>query len=193
MTFYEAAFRAVDTVRKSLAYLHCNKITFRSVQMTKGIRTVSTLTDGAGRRWVMSTQDRQQPSFERPFMVVFQDAALMIAKDGDAPGPCARVYLWALTALSHETWRALRQVEIAGELDVSVSSVSQSLAHLATRGLLERRGSGPRQEWRLSPDGSWRGTAGAYHKARRDRATAKPQLRVVGRPREMAVTGAPDA
>lgn len=135
------------------------------------------------------TQERQPgSSFGRPFMVVFKDVAGSLARDQEAPGDALRVLFWAMGgALHHEQWRALRQTEVGGELGISGASVSRSLAYLLGRGLLERRGAGPRQEWRISPEGSWIGTPGQWHKRRRE--GARPQLRVVGNPVELRGAG----
>lgn len=138
------------------------------------------------------TQERQPgSSFGRAFMVVFKDVAASLARDQDAPGDALRVLFWGMGgALHHEQWRALRQAEVGGELGISGATVSRCLSYLLGVGLVERRGAGPRQEWRLSPEGSWVGAPGGWHKRRRE--AARPQLRVVGKPVQIERAGDAD-
>lgn len=121
------------------------------------------------------------------FMTVFPEVLAAIARDRSAPGDALRVLMWCWDKLSHQQWRALRQVEVGGELGISQSSVAASLKFLLEHEMVERRGAGPRQEWRLSPEGSWVGYAGEWHKAKRTRG--QPELRVVGKPGVLVTAG----
>lgn len=108
--------------------------------------------------------------FDRSYVVVFADEATALAMDREAPGDASRVFLWALGGgLSFQQWRTISQVAVGRALGCSHSNVSRCLAHLLHRGLLERVGAGPRQQWRLTEAGGWRGKAGQYHRAKRER------------------------
>lgn len=135
--------------------------------MAGGGRTTSMLIGPDGDRWVRTDETAPAGSYGKPFMTVFAQALMPLAKDRDAPGGTMPVLVWAWENLSHETWRHLRQAGIAEELGLSPASVSAALGKLLEHRMLERRGAGPRQEWRLTPEASWRGTAGAYQKRRR--------------------------
>lgn len=109
-------------------------------------------------------------------MTLFADALMPLAMDRSAPSASFPVLTWCFAHLSHETWRSIRQEDIADVLGVSRPSVSQALAKLLEKGLVERKGAGPRQEWRLTPAASWRGTAGAYQKRLRNGGRVKLRL-----------------
>jgi hypothetical protein len=109
-------------------------------------------------------------------MVVFPKVLAVIARDRAATGGTYRVLLWAWENLSYDQWRQVNQREIATDLSQSVGSVGDGFRYLRERELIERRGAGPRQEWRLTTEGGWMGTAGAYQKRRRE--TGKTGVRL---------------
>lgn len=133
-------------------------------------------------------------------MTLFAGALMPLAKDRDAPGGTMPVLTWCWENLSHEGWRQLRQVGIAEEMGLSQATVAAALAKLLEHGLIERRGAGPRQEWRLTPEASWKGTAGQYQRRRRLDQRGLKVIEGDGAPRdprevdlEEAIAGAPPA
>ena len=163
-------------------------------------RTISTLVGPDGGKWVRTDETIPAGSYGRPFMTVFAESLLPLAKDRQAPGASMAVLVWCWANLSHETWRQVRQAGIADELGVSQASVGAALAALLRHGQLERRGAGPRQEWRLTPEASWRGTVGQYHRRRRADARGLKVIEGDAAPRdprqadcEEAIAGAPPA
>jgi DNA-binding transcriptional ArsR family regulator len=160
--------------------------------MGKGLDIKASLTDATGNRWMMTAERRPEASYGRRFMVIFPEALRALYQDADAPGCAGRLLFWCFDNLSFEQWRTLRQVEVASAMGLAQTSISAGLRYLTERGLIEKRGAGPRQEWRVTTEGGWRGTAGQYQKARRAAADpAKPHLRVVGKPAHSVPAGAP--
>lgn len=132
-------------------------------------RKIVKLTSVEGATFTMTEELKASGSFGRSFIVVFADAAMKLATDASAPGDASRVFLWALSGgLSHQQWRTISQVEVGKVLGVSNGTVSKCLAYLRDAGMIERVGAGPRQQWRLTEGGSWRGTTGQYHRRKRE-------------------------
>lgn len=102
-------------------------------------------------------------------MQLFPDAAETLAADDTGTPSMARVYLWSVRNLSFDRWTMLSQREVGQRMHLSQATIGRALADLAVRGFLDRRGAGPRQEWKLTPKGAWMGTAASYQKELRAR------------------------
>lgn len=127
----------------------------------------------------MRTNSSKRGSFGKQFMQVFPETMIEIGQDKTNGGAALKIYFWASTNLSWKTWKSLTQAEVGEQFGLSASSVGRALKFLADKGLLERRGSGPRQEWRLTPEGGWMGTAAQYQRELRDRGDNPAGLKVV--------------
>ena len=99
-------------------------------------------------------------------MVVFPEILQGIARDPAAPSQALGVLSLLWTRLSAERWGLIRQAELAEEMGVSQPTVSNAMKYLVAIGLLQKRGATVRQEWLLAPEAGWKGTPGAFHKAR---------------------------
>lgn len=134
-------------------------------------RKIVKLLSTSGEAFTMTEEIRAAGSYGEAFVVVFQNAATQLALDAEAPPQAARVYLWAIGGgLSFEKHRIISQAEVGEQLGCSQATVGRCLSYLKDRSLVERIGSGPRQQWRLTPGGAWRGTTGQYHRRKRDDA-----------------------
>ncbi|MEL7274138.1 MAG: hypothetical protein AAGK33_11950 [Pseudomonadota bacterium] len=81
--------------------------------------------------------------------------------------------VWCFHNLSFDRFNLIDTKAMAEELGVSRPTISRCLNDLRDREFLERQGSGPRQTWKLTPEGGWRGTPTSFHKSERVRAEAK--------------------
>lgn len=143
-------------------------------------RSIVKLTSPDGEAFTMTTELRPAGSYGESFVVVFQNAAKSLAFDNEAPPQAARLYLWAVSGgLSFETYRTISQAEVGCALFLSQATVGRCLAYLRDNLLVERIGAGPRQQWRLTPTGAWRGTTGQYHRRRRADAASQGRLSVI--------------
>jgi hypothetical protein len=124
----------------------------------------------------MATETRVEATYGRQFVVVFPDSMLEIARDRTASSACMPVLAWGLANMGFERWTMLAQERVGDELGFGQATVGKALRDLLERGFLERRGSGPRQEWRLTPKAAWMGTASSYQKARRTRLAVVPAV-----------------
>lgn len=98
------------------------------------------------------------------FTVQFEEAAAFIAKNANQP-VTLRLFLMLPRYLSYQDWRFLDQPAVAAELKTSRPSITRGMQELHALGVLERRGTKVRTEWRLSPDFGWRGTVEGYDAA----------------------------
>lgn len=137
------------------------------------------LTDPSGKTWHMVSEAETVKTYGRQFVVFFPETMMELARDRSTSSACFPVLTWAMQALSFERWMMLSQATVGEELGFGQSSIGRALSELEARGFLERRGSGPRQEWRLTPKGAWKGTAAAYQKERRKRGENPVGLKVV--------------
>ena len=125
-----------------------------------------------GELWQGMTEHRKSESFGRQFMVVFPDVLAQVASDRTAPNNTVAVLVMLWSRLSPDRWGLISQREVAEAMGVSDASVSRAMSALVAHGLIEKRGAGPRTEWRLVPEAGWKGGAGAYQKAIRERGRA---------------------
>lgn len=140
---------------------------YRKTDRGRDGKTKATLTTATGDTWTLHTERAKGSTYGRQFMIIFQDNIAALAADKDAPATMFKALLWCLSSLSHREWRTIRQQEAADTMGLSMATVSRGLQELLKRKIVERRGAGPRQEWRLTTEGSFVGTAGQYHAARR--------------------------
>lgn len=73
-----------------------------------------------------------------------------------------RLFLTLPDILDWKEWRMLNQAELGAELEIAQSHISTALRELLDVGVLERKGKGPRQEWRLTLDTGWRGNVAQF-------------------------------
>lgn len=135
-----------------------------------------TLTGPHGEKFAMRLEQPARQTFGRQFMVVFPEILQGIARDPAAPSQTLGVLSLLWTRLSAERWGLIRQAELAEEMGVSQPTVSNAMKYLVGKGLLQKRGSTVRQEWLLAPEAGWKGTPGAYHKAREIQAKGEAKV-----------------
>lgn len=123
----------------------------------------------SGEIYKMTWQKPRTCTYGRQFMIIFPDVLYAIAIDAGAPQQSLKVLIWCWARLGFERFTQIRQVQAGVELSLSASTISNCLRYLRARNLIERRGLGCRQEWRLSPEAAWKGTAFSYQRACRDR------------------------
>jgi DNA-binding HxlR family transcriptional regulator len=118
-------------------------------------------------------QDRQPgKSYGKGFMIVFLDAMEQAAERINSA--CTLKLLMRLPRhIDFTNFRPIRQVKLAEEIGVTDGAISRSMRELLELGLVERKGSGPRQLWRLSTDWGWNGSADQYHAFRGGRMKGK--------------------
>jgi len=73
-----------------------------------------------------------------------------------------RLLLILPSRLDWRDWRQLNQSELASTIHSYQANVSRGLKELLALGMLERRGAGPRQEWRLTQTLGWRGNVASF-------------------------------
>lgn len=110
--------------------------------------------------------------YGRDFMVVFPDALRGLARDKNGGPTALRVLVWCWDRLSWEKFEFLTQDDVGVDLNMSAAAVRKGLSRLLSEGLLERQGRGARQQWRNTPDASWRGGAERYNQVLTERAQA---------------------
>lgn len=137
------------------------------------------LTDPKGESWRISPRAKKKGSFEVKFVQLFPETTIELAADPQVTGAAFRVYFWAQKELSHRKWMPVDQSIIANDLHISRPSASLALKILAEKGYLERKGSQVRTMWRITPKGSWFGTAGAYQAELRKREAAQKGFDIV--------------
>ena len=118
-------------------------------------------------------QDRQPgKTYGKGFMIVFLDAMEQAAERINSA--CTLKLLMRLPRhIDFTNFRPIRQVQLAQEIGVTDGAISRSMRELLELGLVERKGSGPRQTWRLSTDWGWNGTTDQYHAFRGGRMKGK--------------------
>jgi hypothetical protein len=125
---------------------------------------------GTGRTFHMIEEQRyNNPTYGRQFVVMFPDAMMDLAVDRKASSAAIPVLLWMTKNIGHERFKMLTQPAVGEALGFAPTTIGKALADLLDRGYVEKRGGGPRQEWRVSLKSSWMGTAAAYQKAKRTR------------------------
>lgn len=137
------------------------------------------LNDPQGKSWRLSMRAKKKGSFEVKFVQLFPDTTIELASDPEVTGAAFRVYFWAQKELSHRKWMPVDQTTIANDLHISRPSASAALRILSKKGFLERKGSQVRTMWRITPKGSWFGTAGAYQAELRKREATQKGLEVI--------------
>jgi hypothetical protein len=140
-------------------------------------REIVTLSNEKGEHFTMKRERLPEASYGRPFVTVFPDALLAHAADARLPRSFFPVLVWCWKNLDFKGWKLLNQRDVASELKCSLASVNNALGLLRDRGIIERTGAGPRQAWRLTPETSWKGTAGGYRAEVRERT--RPAFTVV--------------
>ena len=73
-----------------------------------------------------------------------------------------RLFLTLPDILDWQEWRMLNQATLGEELGIAQSHISTALRELLAIGIIERRGKGPRQEWKLSLDIGFRGNTAQF-------------------------------
>ena len=107
--------------------------------------------------------DRLDPSRHYPWnFVIMSTPAIRSLARRIRTATALRLFLVLPSILDWQEWRQLRQADLAEELEIAQPHISTALKELLELGILERRGSGPRQEWRLSLDTGWRGNVAEY-------------------------------
>lgn len=146
--------------------------------MTHGKLRLTHLVTDDGRRYHTREEKGPEHRYGKQFMITFVEAVAKAAVE--LTGTEMRVLFRATRHLSYKDFRLMSREMLAAELNLTGSVVSKSLIRLAELGYVERKGKGPVTQWRLSLDLGWQGSAPAYHKERRARATPpKPKLRVI--------------
>lgn len=144
------------------------------------------LTGPNGETFKMVSRHGEQAQFGRRFMVVFPDIMLKLGRDPECTPHAFPVLFELCEQLNAETWRYIRQDDVADNLSISTGTVSRAMKDLVRHGLLERQGGGARVCWRLVPESGWRGSAAAFHGVKARRADNK----VVRLPRRPEVVDA---
>jgi len=98
----------------------------------------------------------------------FLGAFELLAKDEDLRGQPLAVLLYLFARLDWENHIAVSQVDVAGALNMRRSRVSEAMAKLVAKGILDP---GPKlgrsASYRLNPHYGWRGSVVNLEKARR--------------------------
>lgn len=139
-------------------------------------RVIGRLMGPGGETYAMRLEQPARQTFGRQFMVVFPEILAGIARDPAAPSQTLGVLTLLWGRLSAERWGQVRQADIAEEMSTSRATVSTAMNYLVERGLLQKRGATVRQEWLLAPEAGWKGTPGAYHKAREIQAKGEAKV-----------------
>lgn len=139
-------------------------------------RVIGRLTGSNGETYAMRLEQPARQTFGRQFMVVFPEILQGIARDPAAPSQALGVLTLLWTRLSAERWSLIRQADIAEEMGTSRATVSTAMTYLVSKGLLQKRGATVRQEWLLAPEAGWKGTPGAFHKARDVQAKGEAKI-----------------
>jgi hypothetical protein len=99
----------------------------------------------------------------------FQEGFLQLAKDRHLAGQPLRVLLGMLSKLDFENFIAFSQAELAEQLKINPTRVSESVKRLRERGVIL---TGPRvgsmKTYRLNPGYAWKGNVRTLDRARRD-------------------------
>ena len=111
-------------------------------------------------------------------MVVFPDALRALGRDRNAGPTALRVLIWAWNNLGWERFELITQEDVAAEMCMSAAAVRKGLRRLLAEGVLERQGKGARQQWRITPEASWRGGVERYNQVIVERAT-EPEVKAI--------------
>ena len=118
-------------------------------------------------------QDRQPgKTYGRGFMIVFLDAMEQAAERIES-AITLKLLMRLPRYIDFTNFRPISQTKLAEEMSVGAGSISRGMNELLELGLVERKGSGPRQTWRLSTDWGWNGSADQYHAFRGGRMKGK--------------------
>jgi DNA-binding transcriptional ArsR family regulator len=134
---------------------------------------IKSLTTTAGETIAVLSERHPGRSYGMQFHTTFTQEATKIAKLATGAATL-RLFIVLPDHLSYTAYRRLDQTKIGAELDMNHSTVSRALKELTELGVVERRGSGPVVEWKLSPDYGWRGHVDAFHVEQRKRGKRSP-------------------
>lgn len=123
----------------------------------------------AGERVPVTEQRTPRRSFGRMFQVSFLDEAAKLAVKVRSAATF-KVLLILPRHLSYMQYRRLDQRKLGAELGLDAASVSRAMKELHSFGVVDRRGTGPVTEWKLTPEFGWYGDVASYHATRRARA-----------------------
>lgn len=145
--------------------------------MTHAKPRLRRLTDPEGRHYLISEDRGANPGYGGAFVIFFLSA---LDEASRLTGTQLRVLVRLPKHLDFKTFKALPREKLAKEMNLGGPAVSAALIALQQAGLIERQGRGPVTQWRLALKLGWKGSAPAYHKAKRERAEGKkPRLRLV--------------
>jgi hypothetical protein len=130
-------------------------------------RRVTIVQDDRTDEWRIDQVRQASKKYGRAWMIVFDDAAELLARVKLQP-VSVRVLWWSMGKLDPKEWRQIDQATLAGMVGADRTAVSRALGELVDKKILQRDG---RRGYRTSIWLGWRGTAQAYQKERRNRAT----------------------
>lgn len=107
------------------------------------------------------------------FHTAFDEPTARIAREATTAA-ALKVFLILPAHLSYTTFRRLDQRKLGAELGLDDSTISRALKQLHSLGAIERKGTGPVTEWKLSPDYGWRGDVDSFHAEQRRRGNRAP-------------------
>lgn len=106
------------------------------------------------------------------WFMTFQESLVELAKDREITGRSWRVLAILMAKLDFENYIHISQAQIADELELQPSNVSQAIAKLIKKGVILR---GPRvgrvATFRLSPSIGWKGRVTNLQQARKRHLT----------------------
>lgn len=132
-----------------------------------------------GRRYRLTELRGRTLSYRDRFTLVFHDTMRDLTMK-PLSAVAARTMWWGLDSLDHQRYKAVYQSSLSALFEVSQPTVSRALEELCARGIFEREKTGRTFQYRLNSDASWRGSAGAWHKWQREKASAEPIFEMTG-------------
>jgi DNA-binding IclR family transcriptional regulator len=98
----------------------------------------------------------------------FHEGFRALAREKRLQGQPLRVLLALMGRLDFENWMLVSQKEIAEDLGLSASRISEAMRVLTDLGIIEKGpAQGTAKSYRLTPGYGWRGSVYNFHKARR--------------------------
>lgn len=136
--------------------------------------TVEHAETGEVEAWRVQTTRQPGGSYGVQFSTTFIAEQAKLAQ-GISSGPTLRVMLLLPTLLDYVQWRRLDQVKLGTTLGINQGTVSKALKELLRIGYVEKNGTGPTTEWRLSSNYGWKGSVDSYHQFQRSRSAEKTE------------------
>ena len=99
-----------------------------------------------------------KPKIKSGWFMCFQESIANLAKDKELPGQALKVFLFLMGNLDFENFIHLKQTEIADELGIQKTNLSNYMKLLVDKGLILKIKDGTVTGYKLNPHYAWKGS-----------------------------------